>query len=275
MRHHHIHRGALAAATLVLTSVSATAADDFRGTFRGTWPDGQTTELTVVRIDDSGNAIGAYCHRSSRHVRHFIFDLHPEDGVTASLDDGALRFELGNAKWAFRVDRADPDVVRMAFRLRETRELDLERSDGQTCASRLRQLNPPADAPMRPTIAETMPDQPEHWAIGSWTLTRPSGLVVELTIFDVKAGRGHGIYCNLRDGPTYTVLDIHPDKGLNAKVTRNKVSFRIKKVRFAFKKTGDDTVEATRRHKGKKTTVDGHRTDEPACASRVTHRLTR
>ena len=91
MRHHHIHRGALAAATLVLTSVSATATDDFQGTFRGTWPDGQTTELTVVRIDDSGNAIGAYCHRSSRHVRHFIFDLHPEDGLTASRNSTSGR----------------------------------------------------------------------------------------------------------------------------------------------------------------------------------------
>ena len=41
---------------------SALAADDFRGIWRGTWPDGQTTELTVVRIDDDGNAHGAYCH---------------------------------------------------------------------------------------------------------------------------------------------------------------------------------------------------------------------
>ena len=98
MRHRYIHRGALAAATLALASASATAADDFRGTFRGAWPDGQTTELTVVRIDDDGNAYGAYCHRSSRKVRHFLFDLHPTAGITASLDDEALRFELGNAK---------------------------------------------------------------------------------------------------------------------------------------------------------------------------------
>ena len=92
MRHRYIHRGALAAATLALASASATAADDFRGTFRGAWPDGQTTELTVVRIDDDGNAYGAYCHRSSRKARHFLFDLHtPTAGITASLDDEALR----------------------------------------------------------------------------------------------------------------------------------------------------------------------------------------
>ena len=68
--------------------------------------------------------------------------------------------------------------------------------------------------------------------------------------------------------------DVHPDKGLNARVTRNKVSFRINKIQFVFKRTGDDTVEATRRHKGKKTTVEGQRTDEPACASRITARPT-
>ena len=211
----------------------------------------------MVRIDDDGNAYGAHRHGSSRKVRHFLFDLHPSDGVTASLQDGALRFELGTGKWAFRVNPADPDVVRMAFQRTKTRELDLERADEQTCASRLRQLTPPADAPLRPTVAETIPDEPDHWAIGPWTATRPTGLAVELGLFDVVNGRGHGIHCNLRDGPTYTVLDVHPDNGLNARVTRNKVTFRIDQIRFAFKKTGDDTVEATRRHKGRKTTVDG------------------
>ena len=84
------------------------------------------TEGTVVRIDDDGNAYGAYCHRSSRQVRHALLDLHSDEhGGTASLDDETLRFEIGNAKWAFWVDAADPDVVRMAFRRKDTRELDL------------------------------------------------------------------------------------------------------------------------------------------------------
>ena len=274
MRHHLRHYGALATATLALASVTATAADEFRGTFRGTWPDGQATEITVVRLDEDGNAYGAYCHLSSRATHRFLLDLHPNDGVTARLKDGALRFALGGGKWAFRVDPADPDVVRMAFRRTETRELDLERSDKQTCASRLVQLTPPVDAPRHRTVAEAMPDDPGHWAIGSWTATRPSGLPVELSLLDVKNGRGYGIYCNLRGGPSYMVHDVHPDKGLNARVTRNKVSFRINKIQFVFKRTGDDTVEATRRHKGKKTTVEGQRTDEPACASRITARPT-
>ena len=269
MRHHHIHRGVLAAATIALASASATAADDFRGTFRGSWPDGQTTELTVIRIDDDGQAYGAYCHRSTRHVRHFLLDLHPDQdqGVTASLENGVLRFQIGNGHWAFH-PAADPDIVRMAFRRDKTRELDLERATAQTCASRLVQLTPPANATDAATVADTMPDDPEHWAIGSWTVTRPTGLPVELTIVDVKSKRGYGIYCNLR-GPTYTVLDVHPD-GLDAKVTTTKITFRIGKIRFEFKRTDDpDIVDASRQdHRGRKT-LEGHRTDEPACASRI------
>ena len=258
-----------AAAVLALTFTSATAADDFRGTWRGTWPDGQTTEITVVRIDDDGNAYGAYCHRSSRGTRHFLLDLHPTEGVTANLDEEALRFEIGGGKWAFRVDPAYPDVVRMAFRRTKTNELDLDRAEEQTCASRLRQLTPPADAPLRPTVAETIPDDPEHWAIGAWTATRPSGLVVEFSLFDVKGGRGHGIYCNVREGPAYIFHDINPD-ALNTKVTRRKASFRIGDVRFEFRRTDDpDTVNAMRRDNRGKKTVEGHRADEPVCTSKV------
>ena len=273
MRNSTIHTGALAAAAVALgVSSAATATDDWHGTFRGNWPDGQTTELTVVRIDDGGNAYGAYCHRSSRKVRHFLFDLHPTDGIPARLDDGALRFELGTGKWAFRLDPADPDTVRFAFRRDKTHELELQRADAQTCASRLIQLNPPAAAPPRRTVAENIPDDSDHWAIGSWTATRPTGLAVELTLFDVRKGRGHGIYCNLRDGPTFTVHDVHPE-GLDAKVTRNKVKFRINDIRFEFKRTDDDdTLDAVRRHKGKKRTVQATRTTEPACASRVAAR---
>ena len=214
------------AAALALAISVPVVADDFRGTWQGTWPDGQTTEITVVRFDDDGDAYGAYCHRSSRGTRHFLLDLHPTDGVTASLDGEALRFEIGGGNWAFRVDPADPDVVRMAFRRNKTRELDLQRATVQTCASRLVQLTPSADAPLRPTVAEIIPDESEHWALGAWTAARPSGLVVELALFDVKGNRGHGIYCNIRGGPSYVVHDVHPD-GLNAKVTGRKVSFRI------------------------------------------------
>ena len=270
MRHRYLHRGALAAAVLALALTNAAAADDFRGTWRGTWPNGQTTELTVVRLDDEGHAYGAYCHRSSRGTRHFLLDLHATKGVTASLDDEALRFENGGGNWAFRVDPADPDVVRMAFRRTKTNELDLKRSDEQTCASRLRQLNPPADAPRRPTVAELIPDDPDHWAIGAWTATRPAGLPIELALFDVDHNKGYGIYCNVREGPAYIVHDINPD-ALNAKVTRRQVSFRIGDVRFAFERTDDpDTVDAIRRDNRGKKTVQGHRADEAAvCTSKI------
>lgn len=265
---HRTHTGALAAALTLGLSGAATA-DEFQGTFRGDWPDGQTTELTVVRIDADGNAHGAYCHRSTRKVRHFLFDLHPTDGVAARLDAGALRFELGTGKWAFRLDPADADIVHFAFRRDKTRELELQRAEEQTCASRLIQLNPPADAPTRPNVAETIPDDPDHWAIGSWAATLPGGMTIELSLFDVKRGRGHGIYCTLQDGPTYTVVDVHPD-GLDAKVTRNKIKFRLDGSRYEFGRTDDpDTLDAVRRRSGEKRTIEMTRAAEPACASRV------
>ena len=262
---------AAAAAALALAWTSASAADDFRGTFRGTWPDGQTTEITVVRIDDNGDVYGAYCHRSSRHVRHFLFDLHPTDGISARLEDDALRFTIGTGDWAFR-RTADPNVVRLAFRRTKTRELDLERADEQTCASRLRQVNPPTDAPPDPSVAEKIPDDPDHWAVGAWAASLPAGFTVELTLFDVKKNRGHGIYCTVGDGPTYTVVDVHPD-GLDAKLTRNKIKFRLDDNRYEFKRTReDDTLDGVRRHKGSKRTIELTRTSEPACAGRVVPR---
>ena len=268
---HVRHRIGASALALSLSS-AALAGDDFRGTWRGTWPDGQTTELTVVRIDDDGRAYGAYCHRSSRATQHFLLDLHPTEGIGSSRDDDTLRFAFEGGTWAFRVDRADPDVIAMAFRRTQTRELDMARVDEQTCASRLVQLTPPPGAPVRPTVAEALPDEPRHWAIGAWTVTGPAGRQAELTLFDMVNRRGHGLYCVLRDGPSYNVFDVHPD-GLNVKVTRNKLSFQIRKVRFAFKRTDDpDVLEATRRHKGKKTTAEAHRANEPACASRIAAR---
>ena len=266
--------GVVAALALAITTTTATAADDFRGTWRGTWPDGQTTEITVVRFDDDGSAYGAYCHRSSRKVRHFLLDLHPIEGVTTSLDGEALRFEIGGGKWAFHVDPADPDVMKFTFRRKVTRDLDMHRTEEQTCTSRLRQLTPSDDAPNGPTVAETVPDSPGHWAIGVWTATRPSGLVVELALADVKDGHGYGLYCNLRGGPSYVVYDVHPH-GLDAKVSAQTVTFRIGKVRFEFRRTDDpDVLDAVRRDSRGKRTVDAHRADQPFCASRVVARPT-
>ena len=76
---------ALAAATLALSGTS-TAAADWQGVWRATWPNGHQTELTIVRIDD-GKAHGAYCHLTN-HGRTSYIDLHP-DAVLAKLDNTA------------------------------------------------------------------------------------------------------------------------------------------------------------------------------------------
>ena len=281
MRHQLLHRGALAAATLALAaSTAATAADDFRGIWRGTWDNGDTTELTVVDVV-GGHAFGTYCTQSRRNAhRHFFFDLHPEEAVAARLEDDVLRFKLGEGKhevhWVFRVDRANPDVVRLAYRYREARELDLERADAQICAARIAQLTPPAGAATPRTVADLTPDSPGHWAVGSWIGKRPNGLIIELSVLDVLDGRARGVYCNERDGPTFAALDLEPD-GLDARVTRKKLSFRIHRrgsdIQFAFKRTGDpDVLASSRRHRGKKRAVEMHRTREPTCATRIAPR---
>ena len=282
MRHHHLHRGALAAATLALVASSAaTGADDFRGIWRGIWDDGITTELTVVDIDDDGYARGTYCSQSRKNNhRHFFIDLDPEKGISARLDDDVLRFAVpageDEVHWSFRVDRANPDVVRLAYRYRETLELDLERAETQTCAARIAQLTPPAGTTNPATVAELTPDSPEHWAVGSWTGMRTTGLRIELSVLDVDGRAAKGVYCNERPGPTFAALDLEPE-GLNARVTRRKLSFRIHHkrgdIQFAFQRTDDpDVLEASRRHRGKKRTVEIHRTREPTCATRIAPR---
>ena len=239
------HTGALAAATLALAvSSAATAADDFRGIWRNTWPNGNTTELTIVDIDDQGRAIGTYCHLTDRnHHRRFFFDMHP-DAITARVEDGVLRIEHAKAHWAFRVDPANPNIMRMAFRLKKTVEIDLDRVETQSCAARLVQLTPPANATTPQSVADRMLDDPDQWAVGSWVGTRHTGLIIELNVLDVVDGHARGIYCNERPGPSFAARDLHPE-GINARVTRNKLSFRIRDIQFSFKRTDDDTLGRT------------------------------
>ena len=268
-----IRTGALASAALaVAVSSAATAASDLRGIWRGSWESGHETELTIVRIDDQGHAFGSSCYQTGKG-RYSYIDLHP-DAIPAQLDTaGVLRIERPPRLWTFRHD-ADTDVVTLRFRFkqREPSEIQLARVERQTCAARVHPLTPPPGATAAPSVADLIPAAPEHWAVGTWTVTY-SGLTVELAVVDVVDRYARGIYCNLRDGPTLGFHDLDPDHGLRAKVSRKKLDFKIRDIRFSFKRTKDDNVlERTRRHKGKTQRHDVHRTDKPACASRVAPR---
>lgn len=259
-----------AAALALAVSSAGTAADDFQGIWRATWPDGHTTELTIVDIDDHGRALGAYCHRTNQGRTSYV-DLHPEDAILALLDDDVLLIEREKRRWSFQ---REGRILRMAFRFgdREPRGIDLKPADEQTCAARVHQITPPPGAKTGPTVADLMPDEPEHWAVGTWTVTY-NGLTVELAVLDIVDGYARGIYCNLRDGPTLGFHDLDPDHGLRAKVSRTKLKLRIRDIEFSFKRTKDaDILERTRRHRGKTQRHDVHRTDEPACASQVAPR---
>ena len=156
---------ALAAATLALPG-TATAAADWPGVWRATWPNDHKTELTIVRIDDDGNAHGAYCHLTPQGRTSYI-DLHPE-AVRAELDntdDDVLRIERARRRWEFRLGDS---VVNMQFQFgdREPRELDLVRVAEQTCAARIQQRTPPRAwpwprpspplCPMSPTTGQSV-----------------------------------------------------------------------------------------------------------------------
>ena len=262
--------GAAAAAALAVSS-AATATDDFHGIWRGIWDNGTETELTVVDIDDQGRALGAYCHLTGQG-RTTYFDLHPEDAIRAQVDDGLLRIKHHRRyqHWSFR---PEDGIVRMAVRSgdRQPREIDLERVEEQTCAARVHQLTPPPGATTGPSVADLIPDEPKHWAVGAWTASDRK-LTVELTVLDVVDGYAQGTYCNLRPGPTFGFYDVGPN-AVRAKVSRTKLKFRIRDIQFSFKRDKDpDILKRTRRQKGKTQRHDVHRTTEPACASRLTPR---
>ena len=132
--------------------------------------------------------------------------------------------------------------------------------------------HPPPGATTAPSIAALVPDDPGHWAVGVWTVTY-GALTVELAVLDIAGGHARGIYCNLREGPTLGFHDLHPEHGIRAKVSRKKLEFKIGDSKLSFKRTKDaDILKRTRRRQGKTQRHDVHRTDEPACASRVAPR---
>ena len=266
-------RIAALAAALALPG-TATSAADWPGVWRATWPNGHQTELTIVQIDHNGNAHGAYCHLTN-HGRTSYIDLHP-DAVLAELDntaDDVLRIKRPSRRWTFRLD-AGADVVNMRFQFgdRPANEINLARVKAQTCAARIQQLTPLEGVAAAPAVAALVPDEPEHWAVGVWTVTGDD-LSVDLAVLDVADGKARGLYCNLRDGITLGFHDLDPEHGIRAKVTRTKLSFKIRDTRFSFKRTNNpDVLKGTRRGGGRTQKHSVVRTDEPACASRVSPR---
>jgi len=263
----------VAAAALALGSATARAETEHAliGTWSATWPSGVLTELTLTGVTDAGDAYGAYCNRGRNF---FVFtDLHPTEGIPARVKDGVLRFQLGkNTKLGFRPDADDSDFLELTHRRGgKERTLHFERSDAERCLDRVAPLAAAGGTAPAATVATAPREGKPGWLLGTWTGTWPNGLTVELTVTRIDEKRNaRGIYCNLREGPITFVYDLHPETAVKARTSRNGVKFRINKIQFAFKKTADDAMRITRRQSGKKTTLDVVRTDEPACANRVT-----
>ena len=184
-----------------------------------------------------------------------------------------LRIERSDRRRTFRLDKeAEVANLRFQFQDREPRTIDLAKVEEQTCAARVHQLTPSPGASPGPSVADNIPDEPAHWAIGAWTVTY-RGLTVELAVHDVADRFARGIYCNVREGPTLGFHGLDPEHGLRAKVSRNKVQFKSRDIQFSFKRSRDaDVLKRTRRQGGKTQRHDVHRTGEPICANRVTVR---
>ena len=149
---------------------------------------------------------------------------------------------------------------------------DRTRVKAQTCAARIQQLTPPEGGAATPAVAALVPDEPEHWAVGVWTVTRDD-LSVDLAVLDLADGQARGLYCTVRDGTTLEFHDLDPEHGIRAKVTRTKLSFKIRNTRLSFKRTkSPDVLKGTRRSGGRTQKHKVIRTDEPTCASRISPR---
>ena len=267
----HRYTGLLAAAALALGTARSLAESEhpFIGIWSGTWPNKAISELTVAKVNAHGQVYGTYCNRG-RFGRSFI-DLHPDKAVAAHVDDGVLRYRIGEFRSGFRLDAADPDFLEFTHRRGEKEHtVDVARTDEQRCADRYIALTPGADTAPPQSVASIVPEKPAHWLIGTWAGTTPTGLAIELTVTQIDGQHAKGVYCNLRGpGPVTTLFDLHPTVAHKAKVSRNGVKFGLGKTQFEFKKTDDDTMRITRRKGGKKRTYEVSYTDEPACANRV------
>ena len=103
----HLASGAAAVLALTFATPLAAAANDFRDPC----PHGQSGELTVVQRADDGYAYG---HRSSRKVRHLLFDLEPRDGRAARKTRKGLKFQMTDIQFGFK--RTSDDTLRATRR---------------------------------------------------------------------------------------------------------------------------------------------------------------
>ena len=107
-------RGARAALTATLALSTAAAADEphhpIIGTWSGAWTRGDTSEISITRVDDDGAAYGLYCHQYPAFHSLGVVELHPDEATKASLTSDTLRFEVGNSRIEAKLDR-DKDAL--------------------------------------------------------------------------------------------------------------------------------------------------------------------
>ena len=265
---------ALAALVATLALSAATAADaphPMVGTWSGTWTRGDTSELTITRVEGSGAVHGAYCHRYPRFHSLGVVELHPTKATAATLRDNTLRFEIGNSHIEARIDADDPGRLLLSNRRAEgdaTSMLPMTRIDAPACTAQYIAHTITEVSGTGQSLAAQMPEHADQALIGHWTGLDPqTSLIVELSIYAIEKGKAKGVFCNLWtvNAGYYYALD--PTTGFQARTSAFSVEFEVGHVAFAFRLLNGN-MQMTREANRRTRTLTLEKTDAPTCAPR-------
>ena len=241
------------------------------GTWSGTWTRGDTSELTITRVEGSGAVHGAYCHRYPKWHSLGVIELHPTKATAASLSGNTLRFEIASSHIEARIDADDPGRLLLSNRRAEgdaTSMLPMTRIEAPACTAQYIGHVITEISGIGLSVAERMPEHADHELIGHWTGHDPqTSLIVELSLVEIEDGHARGVFCNawsINSGYFY-VLD--PTSGFLAPVTPDTVRFDVNQVAFAFQLDAR-ALRMSRTTHGSTKTLTLEKTDTPTCAHR-------
>ena len=271
-RRHAAH----AALTATLALSTAAAADEphpMVGTWSGTWTRGDSSEITITHVDERGAVHGAYCHRYPKWHSLGVIELHPHDGTAATMVDNTVRFIVGSSEVAAKLE---PDLETVVFSNRRAGAgadaksvLAMTRIEASRCTAQYRAHTITEISGVGESLAERMPDHPDHALIGHWTgRDAETNLLVELSIAQIESNSAKGLFCNLWSPKAgyYYALDLNPN-GFLAPATQRSLRFDVAAVAFDFE-LEHGTLWMTRDARGHTRTLTLEKTDTPTCAHR-------
>ena len=268
-----MHIAPLALALALAPASTATVAEHpLIGTWTGAWARGDTSELTITHIDESGAVTGAYCHQRAAIHALGVIELHPVDGTAATIADGTIRFSVARSHLEARLDA--PDTERLILTNRSDGHdlpsvISLSRAASPRCTERYRALAVDEVTGSGPSLAELMPTAPEHPLVAHWQGHDPgTDLIVELSVLRVEHGLASGLFCNAWTATSGYYYRIDPDDGLAAPATERGLAIDVGRLHFDFSLGNADRLTMTRTGLGAPKALTLTRTSAPTCAPR-------